>query len=148
MWTFIARRLVQSVIVVLGVTVISFISLQLGGDPTYLFVSERASAEEIQMVREALGFDRPLHIQYLTYVGNILQGEFGNSLSYRQPAMGMSWAHARDHRAHPGVHALRDHARHPVRRLRGALPGSGSGRVDHDAGHVRPVHSPASGWGS
>jgi peptide/nickel transport system permease protein len=87
MWTFIARRLLQSLIVVLGVTAISFISLQLGGDPTYLFVSERASEEEIQMVREALGFDRPLHIQYLTYVGNVLQGEFGNSLSYRRPAM-------------------------------------------------------------
>lgn len=87
MWTFIARRLVQSLIVLLGVTLISFVSLQIGGDPTYLFVSERASAEEIQLVREALGFDRPLHVQYLTYVGNVLQGDFGNSLSYRQPAM-------------------------------------------------------------
>ena len=39
------------------------------------------------MVREALGFDRPLHVQYLTYVWNVLHLEFGNSLSYRQPAM-------------------------------------------------------------
>ena len=89
MWTFIVRRLLQSVIVILGVTLISFISLQMGGDPTYLFVSERASEEEIQMIRVALGFDKPLHIQYLTYVGNVLQGDFGNSLSYRQPAMGI-----------------------------------------------------------
>ena len=89
MWTFIARRLLQSVIVILGVTLISFISLQMGGDPTYLFVSERASEEEIQMIREALGFDKPLHIQYLTYLGNVVQGDFGNSLSYRQPAMGI-----------------------------------------------------------
>ena len=87
MWTFIVRRLLQSVIVILGVTLISFVSLQMGGDPTYLFVSERASEEEIQMIREALGFDRPLHIQYLTYLWNVAQGEFGNSLSYRQPAM-------------------------------------------------------------
>ena len=67
MWTFIIRRLLQSVIVILGVTLISFISLQMGGDPTFLFVSERASEEEIQMIREALGFDKPLHIQYQTY---------------------------------------------------------------------------------
>ena len=87
MWTFIARRLLQSVVVILGVTLISFIALQIGGDPTYLFVSERATEEEIAMVRAALGFDKPLHIQYLTYLGNIAQGEFGNSLSYRQPAM-------------------------------------------------------------
>jgi peptide/nickel transport system permease protein len=87
MWTFIIRRLLQSVIVIIGVTLISFVALQIGGDPTFLFVSERATEEEIEMIRKALGFDQPLHIQYLTYLGNILQGDFGNSLSYRQPAM-------------------------------------------------------------
>ena len=61
----------------------------MGGDPTFLFVSERASEEEIQMIREALGFDKPLYIQYLTYLMNVAQGDFGNSLSYRQPAMGI-----------------------------------------------------------
>lgn len=87
MWTFLIRRLLQSIIVLIGVTLISFIALQMGGDPTYLFVSENASVEEIARAREALGFDRPLHIQYLTYIGGALQGDFGNSLSYRQPAM-------------------------------------------------------------
>jgi peptide/nickel transport system permease protein len=87
MWTYIARRLLQSVVVVIGVTLISFIALQIGGDPTYLFVSERATEEEIEMVRRALGFDQPLHVQYLTFLGNLLQGDFGMSLSYRQPAI-------------------------------------------------------------
>jgi peptide/nickel transport system permease protein len=87
MWTFIVRRLLQSLIVILGVTLISFVSLQIGGDPTFLFVSERATQEEIAMVRHALGFDRPLYIQYLSYIGDILRGDFGNSLSYGQPAM-------------------------------------------------------------
>ncbi|SDX64266.1 ABC transporter permease [Roseicitreum antarcticum] len=89
MWTFLARRLLQSIVVLIGVTLISFIALQMGGDPTYLFVSESASAEEIQRARVALGFDKPLPVQYLTYVWNALQGDFGNSLSYRQPAMGV-----------------------------------------------------------
>ena len=87
MWTFIARRLLQSVVVVIGVTLISFIALQVGGDPTYLFVSERATPQEIELVRHALGFDRPLHVQYLSFVGNLLRGDFGLSLSYRQPAL-------------------------------------------------------------
>ena len=87
MWTFLARRLLQSVIVLIGVTLISFISLQMGGDPTYLFVSENASTEEIQRAREMLGFDRPLYVQYLSYIWNAMQGDFGNSLSYRQPAI-------------------------------------------------------------
>lgn len=87
MWTFLARRLLQSIIVLIGVTLISFVSLQIGGDPTYLFVSENASTEEIDAARIALGFDRPLHIQYISYIWNVMQGDFGNSLSYRQPAM-------------------------------------------------------------
>lgn len=87
MWAYVVRRLLQSIVVLIGVTLISFIALQIGGDPTYLFVSENASTEEIQRAREMLGFDRPLHIQYLSYVWNALQGDFGTSLSYRQPAM-------------------------------------------------------------
>jgi peptide/nickel transport system permease protein len=87
MWTFIVRRLVQSVIVIIGVTLITFTALQMSGDPTYLYVSERATAEEIQRTREALGFDRPLPEQYLTFLGNLMQGDFGNSLSYKRPAI-------------------------------------------------------------
>ncbi len=89
MGTYIARRLLQSLVVVVGVTLTSFVALQIGGDPTYLFVSERATAQEIEVVRHALGFDRPLHVQYLSFLSDLLQGDFGQSLSYRQPALGI-----------------------------------------------------------
>ena len=89
MGTYIARRLLQSIVVVIGVTLVSFVALQIGGDPTYLFVSERATAEEIQVVRHALGFDRPLYVQYLSFLSDLLRGDFGQSLSYRQPALGI-----------------------------------------------------------
>lgn len=87
MWTFLLRRLLQSVIVLIGVTLISFIALQIGGDPTYLFVSENASTEEIERARRLLGFDRPLHVQYLSYVWDVMRLDFGTSLTFRQPAM-------------------------------------------------------------
>ncbi len=87
MWTFLLRRLWQSVIVLIGVTLISFIALQIGGDPTYLFVSENASTEEIERARRVLGFDRPLHVQYLSYVWDVMRLDFGTSLTFRQPAM-------------------------------------------------------------
>mgnify|MGYP001823962018 CR=1 FL=1 len=87
MGAYVVRRLLQSVIVVVGVTLVSFLALQAGGDPTYLFVSERASQEEIEATRRALGFDRPLSVQYLSFVGDMTRGDFGQSLSYRQPAM-------------------------------------------------------------
>ncbi|MGI9628081.1 MAG: ABC transporter permease [Longimicrobiales bacterium] len=87
MGSYVLRRLLQSVIVIIGVTLVTFLALQAGGDPTYLFVSERASVEEIEAARRALGFDRPLHVQYLSFVGDLARGDFGQSLSYRQPAM-------------------------------------------------------------
>ena len=85
--TFIVRRLLQSLIVIVGVTLITFSALQMSGDPTYLYVSERATQEEIARTRAALGFDRPLHEQYLKFLGNLVQGDFGNSLSYKRPAI-------------------------------------------------------------
>ena len=87
MWTFIVRRLMQSLIVIVGVTAITFVALQIGGDPTYLYVSERATAEEIQQTRVALGFDKPLYEQYFTFIGRLAHGDFGTSLSYKRPAL-------------------------------------------------------------
>lgn len=87
MWTFIARRLAQSIIVVLGVTMISFVALHMGGDPTYLYVSERASQEEIQETRAKLGFDKPLYVQYAIFVERLAHGDFGTSLTYRTSAI-------------------------------------------------------------
>lgn len=87
MWHYIISRLFQSAFVILAVTLITFLSLQMAGDPTYLYVSERASAEEIQQTRERLGFDRPLHVQYLSFLGGLLKGDTGRSLTHRTPAM-------------------------------------------------------------
>ncbi|WP_435310256.1 ABC transporter permease [Primorskyibacter sedentarius] len=87
MWIFIARRLFQSIFVILGVTLLSFIALHMGGDPTYLYVSELASTEEIAKIRHALGFDQPLHVQYLTFLGNLVQGDLGMSLGYKTSAL-------------------------------------------------------------
>ena len=87
MLTYILRRLPQTILVIFGVTLITFIALQIGGDPTYLFVSERASAEEIIATRIKLGFDKPLHVQYLNYLLNLIKLDFGDSLYFRQSAM-------------------------------------------------------------
>ena len=87
MFNYIVRRLLQTIIVILGVTLLAFASLHMSGDPTALFVNERASKEEIARVRHILGFDRPLPEQYLSYVGNMLRGDFGNSLKFKEPSL-------------------------------------------------------------
>jgi hypothetical protein len=83
------RRLLQSVVVIAGVTVITFTTLHLGGDPTYLYVSERASEEEIVATRAKLGFDQPLRVQYLRFADGLLHGDLGDSLTYHTPALGV-----------------------------------------------------------
>jgi peptide/nickel transport system permease protein len=89
MTKYLARRLPQTLIVILGVTLLSFFSLHLTGDPTYLYVPERASQAQIEETRRILGFDRPLPEQYLTYLGKLLQGNMGNSLQTRTPALNL-----------------------------------------------------------
>lgn len=93
MWTFIARRLLQSVFVIVGVTFVTFIALHMGGDPTYLFVSERASEQEIAETRAKLGFDRPLHVQYLSFLAGLVQGDLGTSLTYKTSALDVVLLH-------------------------------------------------------
>ena len=84
---YILRRLAQSLIVMLGVSVLAFGVLFLSGDPTYLYVNERASAEAIEQVRHNLGFDRPVYVQYWDFLTKAVRGDFGMSLKYGQPAM-------------------------------------------------------------
>jgi len=89
MHKFIIRRLLLTVVVVLGVTLLTFLSIHLSGDPTLFFISERASKEERLEARRRLGFDRPLHVQYLDFVVNLARGDTGNSLQHRVPAFGV-----------------------------------------------------------
>jgi ABC-type dipeptide/oligopeptide/nickel transport system permease component len=93
MWTYIGRRLIQSVFVIFGVTVITFVALHLGGDPTFLYVSERATIEEIAETRAKLGFDRPLVVQYLSFAGGLLRGDFGTSLTYKTSTLDVILLH-------------------------------------------------------
>jgi peptide/nickel transport system permease protein len=84
---YLVRRLLQSIVVIFGVTLFSFLSLHLAGDPTLLYVNERATDEQIAETRHRLGFDRPLHEQYLAFMGRLVRGDFGKSLVTKTPAL-------------------------------------------------------------
>lgn len=87
MTAYLIRRLLQSVIVIIGVTLLSFLTLHVAGDPTYLYVSERATEQEIRETRAKLGFDRPLPEQYAEFLIGLAHGDLGDSLRYRTPAL-------------------------------------------------------------
>ncbi|MCB0114942.1 MAG: ABC transporter permease, partial [Caldilineaceae bacterium] len=80
-------RLLQMIPPLFGLTIILFVLLRIGGDPVAHLVNPDASAEEIDAVRAAYGFDRPLLEQYFRQLGLILTGDFGDSFRFRTAAM-------------------------------------------------------------
>jgi peptide/nickel transport system permease protein len=84
---YLLSRIIQMIPPLIGLTLILFVLLRIGGDPVAHLVHPEASEEEIAAVRAAYGFDRPLYEQYLRQVGLILQGDFGDSFRFRTAAM-------------------------------------------------------------
>ena len=85
MLTFILKRLAYCVLVVIGVSLISFLILHLApGDPARLMLPDGASDAEVHDMQVELGLDRPLASQYLSYIGNAMRGDFGKSIFYKQ----------------------------------------------------------------
>lgn len=82
-----ARRLGQSMLVLLAVSFISFLVFRHIGDPTISLLGEDASLADRQAVIAELGFDQPVAVQYLRYMGNVLQGEFGVSYRLKRPVV-------------------------------------------------------------
>ena len=75
-------RVAQSIPVVIGVVIISFLLTRaLPGDPAVYFAGVAADTESIEQTRVAMGLDKPLIQQFFVYVGNLLQGDLGQSLT-------------------------------------------------------------------
>jgi peptide/nickel transport system permease protein len=85
MLTYIIRRLLQGIVVILLVTVFTFGLMHLApGDPIDIMVGEaRVTDEQIERIRAQWGLDRPVHEQYFVWLGNALQGDFGQSVVRR-----------------------------------------------------------------
>jgi len=80
-------RLLQLIPSLFGLTLMVFVLMRMGGDPVAHLVRPEASPEEVAAVRRAYGFDRPLPEQYLHSVTMLAQGDFGESVRFRSPAM-------------------------------------------------------------
>lgn len=83
MWPIIIRRLLWLPFLLLAVSLTVFLLGTFGpGDPAVIRLGPRATPERVAQLREELGLNRPLHEQYLTWLGNALQGDFGESYRY------------------------------------------------------------------
>ena len=87
MWRYILLRLLESLFAVWGVMSLVFLITRLLGDPVVLLLPVGASEQELAAMRQSLGLDLPLTTQYFHTLWAMLQGDFGISFQYLQPAM-------------------------------------------------------------
>lgn len=81
MKTYLIRRVITTVPILLAISILVFLMSHLvPGDPVKIMLGTRASAERIELVREELGLNDPIHVQYTRYISNVLKGDFGRSI--------------------------------------------------------------------
>jgi peptide/nickel transport system permease protein len=89
MLDYILKRVLQSIVVLFGVTIICFVVFQYLGDAAMTLQSEDATREQLAEARHSLGLDLPLHQQYLRFVWRVSHGDFGMSFLTKTPALEM-----------------------------------------------------------
>src|SRR4051795_3966444 len=83
---YILRRILYAIPIALGVSIVCFSLVYLApGDPLQTVVPPDATAETIAIIKRAYGFDKPLPMQFLIWLGRALTGDFGMSISTRRP---------------------------------------------------------------
>jgi len=84
---YIINRILQSIPILFGVTLIAFFILRLTGDPAQLILGEMAEPEVLEAYREEHGLNDPVLVQYVRFIQNIFRGDFGFSLRYQEPVL-------------------------------------------------------------
>jgi ABC-type dipeptide/oligopeptide/nickel transport system permease component len=84
--TFLASRLLRALVALWLVSTVVFVVMRLSGDPVPLLLPPDAPRSEYARVARELGLDRPLPVQYAVFIGNVLRGDFGRSIHFREPA--------------------------------------------------------------
>jgi peptide/nickel transport system permease protein len=83
---YLLRRLLWTIFTLFGISVITFILIFAGpSDPARALTGDKALGVSIDHVREYYGLDKPLHIQYINYMGRLLRGDLGDSYYFRRP---------------------------------------------------------------
>jgi peptide/nickel transport system permease protein len=88
MQRYLLSRVLQALLIVIGVLVVVFFMLRVTGDPAALLMPrEGATPETLEAFRHKLGFDRPLLVQFLDFMAHALRGDFGDSIRFKTPAL-------------------------------------------------------------
>ncbi|MES1153117.1 MAG: ABC transporter permease, partial [Dongia sp.] len=89
-YRFVLTRPLQLIPVLFGISLVTFIlTHMIPGDPARILLGIRATAEAIAAIHEKFGLDKPLFVQYFYFLANLVQGDFGRSIIYRAPVLGV-----------------------------------------------------------
>lgn len=92
MASFLLRRLLGTLPTLLGVSVLVFLSLHLTpGDPAQVILGPKATATSLAALRSELGLDRPIHVQYLRWLGGVVSGDWGRSIQLKAGVLPLVW---------------------------------------------------------
>lgn len=90
--SYIVKRIFLVIPILFGVSIFVFLLLHLsGGNPAVLIAGPDAPAETIAAIERSLGLDQPLHLQYLRYISDVVQGDLGTSIRSRSPVSAEVW---------------------------------------------------------
>src|SRR5262245_15140929 len=84
---YLCKRLAWTMLVLLGITAVVFVVIHASGDPAALYMGPEGTKQDYEILRSALGFDRPLPEQYGLFLWRAAQGDFGRSLRHQQPTL-------------------------------------------------------------
>src|SRR5260370_6596391 len=90
MRAYVLSRLAQTALVVFLSLTAVFGMMRLAGDPVLLFMPMDIQAKDVNEFRQRLGFNDPLPVQYVRFVAGAVRGDFGESLRYKQDALGLA----------------------------------------------------------
>jgi len=86
--SYIIKRLLWAIPTLIGVSILVFSMVHLApGDPALVMLGEKASAESVAALKEQMGLNKPLYEQYIMFITNVLQGDFGTSLNSGEPVI-------------------------------------------------------------
>ncbi|MBI4608272.1 MAG: ABC transporter permease [Candidatus Rokubacteria bacterium] len=86
---YLVQRVLQGALTLLVISLIVFLLARLSGDPLHIMLPEEATAEDYASAARHWGLDKPLPVQYLTFLGNALRGDMGRSIRLRQPTIAL-----------------------------------------------------------
>ena len=89
MWKYVAKKILMALPVLLGITLIDYLIMCLAGSPLDMMISPRATQEAVAIKAQQLGLDQPVLVQYLSWLGQLFQGNLGYSYKSYQPVAEM-----------------------------------------------------------